>query len=177
MKCELAAALLHRPRVLFLDEPTIGLDVPKQRRIRGFIADYNRRSGATVLLTSHYMADVERLCRRVIVLHRGKVLFDGDLHALVERFGSQKTIVVQVEPGTLSDAEKTLAQFGKVVSVVEGQVTLRVAKSSTSDVAARILAALPVADLSIVDPTVEDAIDQVFTLGVADAPAESAHAG
>jgi ABC-type uncharacterized transport system ATPase subunit len=71
LKCELAAALLHRPRVLFLDEPTIGLDVPTQRRIRGFIADYNRRSGATVLLTSHYMANVERLCRRVIVLHLG----------------------------------------------------------------------------------------------------------
>jgi ABC-2 type transport system ATP-binding protein len=79
MKCEIAAALLHRPSVVFLDEPTIGLDVTMQRRIRSFIAEYNRRFGATVLLTSHYMADVEALCQRVIVIHHGKLLFDGDI--------------------------------------------------------------------------------------------------
>ena len=83
MKCEVAAALLHRPKVVFLDEPTIGLDVTMQRRIRSFIAEYNRRFVATVLLTSHYMADVEALCRRVVVIHHGKLLFDGDLSNLV----------------------------------------------------------------------------------------------
>ena len=79
MKMEIAGALLHRPKVLFLDEPTLGLDVTMQRRIRTFVAEYNRRYGATVLLTSHYMADVEALCKRVIVIHHGKLLFDGEL--------------------------------------------------------------------------------------------------
>src|SRR5574340_16513 len=96
MKCEIAAALLHRPQVVFLDEPTIGLDLTMQRRIRTFIAEYNRRFGATVLLTSHYMADVEALCRRVIVIHNGKLLFDGDLSDLVQKFTSHRTIVVQL---------------------------------------------------------------------------------
>ena len=92
MKCEIAAALLHRPQVVFLDEPTIGLDVTMQRRIREFLAEYNRRFGATVLLTSHYMADVEALCKRVVVIHHGRLLFDGDLSALVSRFTAHKTV-------------------------------------------------------------------------------------
>ena len=93
MKCELAVALLHEPQVLFLDEPTIGVDVTMQRRIREFVAAYNQRNGATVLLTSHYMADVEALCRRVIVIHHGRLLFDGLLAALVASFASHKTVV------------------------------------------------------------------------------------
>lgn len=97
MKCEIAAGLLHRPQVVFLDEPTIGLDVTMQRRIRSFIAEYNRRYGATVLLTSHYMADVEALARRVIVIHHGRLLFDGDLFDLVQQFTAYKTIIVQLE--------------------------------------------------------------------------------
>src|SRR5438128_33662 len=128
MKCELAAALLHRPSVLFLDEPTIGLDLTMQRRIRSFVADYNHRYGATVLLTSHYMADVERLCKRVIVLYRGQLLFDGDLRALVERVVSQKTIVIQLEPGV--GAANAFEGFGEVISAVEGRVTLRVPRSN-----------------------------------------------
>src|SRR5581483_818180 len=90
MKMEIVGALLHRPRVLFLDEPTIGLDVTMQHRIRVFIAEFNQRYGATVLLTSHYMADVEHLCKRVIVIHHGKILFDGSLSDLVTRFGGTK---------------------------------------------------------------------------------------
>ncbi|HEX6507712.1 MAG TPA: ATP-binding cassette domain-containing protein, partial [Chloroflexota bacterium] len=97
MKCEIAIALLHRPRVLYLDEPTLGLDVTMQRRIRTFIAEYNNRYEGTVLLTSHYMADVEALCRRVIVIHRGTLLFDGDLSRLIQRFSPHKTIVVDLE--------------------------------------------------------------------------------
>src|SRR5438132_2864207 len=92
MKVEVVGSLLHRPQVLFLDEPTIGLDVTMQRRIRSFIAEYNRRYGATVLLTSHYMADVEALCRRVVVIHHGRILFDGALAALSNQFAAHKTI-------------------------------------------------------------------------------------
>src|SRR5207249_6355244 len=92
MKVETAAALLHRPQVLFLDEPTIGLDVTMQKRIRSFVAEYNRRCGATVLLTSHYMADVQALCKRVIVIHHARLLFDGQLTALADGFAAYKTI-------------------------------------------------------------------------------------
>ena len=101
MKCEIAGSLLHAPAVLFLDEPTIGLDVAMQRRIRSFIAEYNARTGACVMLTSHYMADVEALCRRVIVIHQGRLLYDGDLSGLVQRFAAHKTITVELEEGAL----------------------------------------------------------------------------
>src|ERR671912_44508 len=99
IKCEIAGSLLHAPAVLFLDEPTIGLDVAMQRRIRSFIAEYNARTGACVMLTSHYMADVEALCRRVIVIHQGRLLYDGDLTGLVQRFAAHKTITVELEEG------------------------------------------------------------------------------
>jgi ABC-2 type transport system ATP-binding protein len=158
MKAEITAALLHLPRVLFLDEPTIGLDVTMQRRIRSFIAEYNRRHGATVLLTSHYMADVEALCRRVIVIHHGRLLFDGDLSALVTQFSSQKKIIV-----TLSDPGLDLSAYGEVVEVDGERVTLRVNKAETSRLTARLLADLPVTDLVVEDPPVEDVIDHVFT--------------
>jgi ABC-2 type transport system ATP-binding protein len=157
MKCEVAAALLHRPQVVFLDEPTIGLDVTMQHRIRGFIAEYNRRFGATVMLTSHYMADVEALCRRVIVIHRGRLLFDGDLSALVQQFTAHKTIVVQ-----LGDCSNDLRAYGEVVSCDEGTVTLRVPKAETARVTGRLLADLPVIDLTVEDPPIEEVIERVF---------------
>jgi ABC-2 type transport system ATP-binding protein len=158
MKCEIAAAMLHRPQVVFLDEPTIGLDVTMQRRIRTFITEYNRRSGATILLTSHYMADVEALCKRVIVIHHGKLLFDGDLSALVKRFTAHKTIVVQ-----LDDWQADLRAYGEVVDCQEGRVTLRVPKSETARITGRLLADLPVIDLLVEDPSIEEVIDLVFT--------------
>jgi ABC-2 type transport system ATP-binding protein len=111
--------------VLFLDEPTIGLDVTMQKRIRQFIAKYNRRTGATVLLTSHYMADVEALCKRVIVIHHGPLLFDGPLAALVEQFAAYKTIAV-----TLEDANVSLDAYGDVISHDGDKVTLRVPKAT-----------------------------------------------
>ena len=157
MKCEVAAALLHTPRVLFLDEPTLGLDVTMQRRIRAFVAEYNRRHGATVLLTSHYMADVEALCRRVIVIHHGVLLFDGDLTSLVQRFSPHKTITVEVE-----DPRADLSAYGEVAAAVDGQVTLRVPKAATPYVTARLLAELPVIDLTVEDPPIEDVIEHVF---------------
>jgi ABC-2 type transport system ATP-binding protein len=157
MKCEIAAALLHRPLVVFLDEPTIGLDVTMQRRIRAFIAEYNRRHGATVLLTSHYMADVVALSRRVIVIHHGRLLFDGDLSALVGRFTAHKTIVV-----SLGDCSADLSAYGEVVSCTDGDVTLRVPKAETARVTGRLLADFPVLDLTVEDPPIEEVIDRVF---------------
>ena len=161
MKCEIAAALLHRPKVLFLDEPTIGLDVTMQRRIRTFLAEYNRLHEATVLLTSHYMADVEALCKRVIVIHHGKLLYDGGLAGLVEQFSSYKTIVVDFLDKS-TERELGLQRFGQVVASNDGQLTLRVPKTETASVTGRLLAELPVADLTIEDPPIEEVIEHVF---------------
>ncbi len=160
MKCELAGALLHRPRVLFLDEPTLGLDVTAQRRIRGFIAEYAERHDATVLLTSHYMADVEALAERVIVIHHGVLLFDGALAGLVERFSPHKTLTVDLEH-PVSDLER----FGEVVSIDGLRVTLRVQKADAAMLTARLLAELPVVDLSVTDPPIDEVIDTVFATG------------
>ena len=160
MKCEIAVALLHHPKVLFLDEPTIGLDVTMQRRIRAFIGEYNRRYGATVLLTSHYMADIEALCRRVIVIHHGRLLYDGDLSGLSERFSPHKTIVVD-----LLDGAGNLSRYGEVVSSEEGRVELRVPKAETARVTSRLLSDLAVEDLTVHDPPIEDVIEQVFAQG------------
>jgi len=158
MKMEIVGSLLHRPKVLFLDEPTIGLDVTMQRRIRSFITEYNRRYGATVLLTSHYMADVEALCKRVIVIHFGKILFDGDLSRLVEQFSAYKTIGVTLDNGNID-----VSSYGEVVSQQGSHVTLRIPKAETPQVTARILAELHVDDLTVEDPTIEDVIDKVFS--------------
>jgi ABC-2 type transport system ATP-binding protein len=158
MKCEVAAALLHRPQVVFLDEPTIGLDVTMQRRIRAFIAEYNQRFGATVLLTSHYMADVEALCKRVVVIHHGKLLFDGELAALVKRFTGHKTIVVRLE-----DCQADLRPYGELVSCEDGLATLRVPKAETARTTERLLADLPVIDLTVEDPPIEEVIERVFS--------------
>jgi len=160
MKCEIAAALLHRPQVVFLDEPTIGLDVTMQRRIRSFLAEYNIRFGATVLLTSHYMADVEALCRRVIVIHHGKILFDGDLSGLVQQFTAHKTIVIQLERPDVD-----VSSYGQLISFDEGRYTLRVPKADTAHITERLLADLPVVDLLVEDPPIEEVIDQIFVQG------------
>ena len=161
MKVEIAGSLLHRPKVLFLDEPTIGLDVTMQRRIRNFIAEYNRRYGASVLLTSHYMADVVALCRRVIVIHHGKILYDGDLSGLVDKFSALKTIVL-----TVPDSSIDLSMFGEVTSREPSRVTLRVPRGDTSRVTAQVLASLPVSDLTVEDPPIEEVIEHVFAQGL-----------
>ena len=168
MKCEIAGSLLHYPAVLFLDEPTIGLDVAMQRRIRSFIAEYNVRTGACVMLTSHYMADVEALCRRVIVIHRGRLLFDGSLSALVTQFAADKVITIEMEDGTtISDADIAALVDGTVTGRTATGVTVRVAKAQTPVAAGRLLARLPVVDLTIEDPPIERVIEDVFA-----APAE-----
>jgi ABC-2 type transport system ATP-binding protein len=163
MKVETAAALLHRPQVLFLDEPTIGLDVTMQKRIRSFVAEYNARHGATVLLTSHYMADVQALCKRVIVIHHGRILFDGELAALATRFGADKTIGVTLKEGAPDRA--TFAPYGEVLGVEDGKVSLKVPRATAPEVAGRLLRDLSVADLTIEDPPIEDVIESVFATG------------
>lgn len=160
MKCEIAVALLHKPSVLFLDEPTIGLDVTMQRRIREFISDYNRRYGATVLLTSHYMADVEALCKRVVIIHQGHILFDGDLADLVTRFSPHKTIVVELETENAD-----LTSYGEVVESDGNRYSLRVPKSETPRITAKLLGDQPVIDLTVEDPPIEEVIEQVFSEG------------
>jgi len=157
MKCEIAAALLHRPTVVFLDEPTIGLDIMMQRRIRTFIAEYNRHFGATVLLTSHYMADVEALCKRVVIIHHGRLLFDGDLSLLVQKFTEHKTIILQI-----GDCQADLSSYGRVESCQDGRFTLRVPRAETARVTERLLAELPVIDLLVEDPPIEEVIERVF---------------
>jgi viologen exporter family transport system ATP-binding protein len=158
MKVEIVGALLHRPQVLFLDEPTIGLDVTMQKRIRGFVAEYNRRHGATVLLTSHYMADVEALCRRVILIHHGRILFDGALASLGDEVAAYKTIGVVLENG----AAAQLGAYGEIIHRDGERVTLRVPKAETSRVAARLLAEQQVLDLTIEEPPIEDVIELAF---------------
>ena len=157
MKCEIAVALLHRPQVLFLDEPTIGLDVTMQRRIRAFLAEYNRVHHTTVLLTSHYMADVQALCRRIIMIDHGRILFDGALQELIHRFSPHKTIVVELDRDTAD-----LSSYGEVVASEGSRHTLRVAKVDTPQVTARLLGDLPVSDLTVEDPPIEDVIERVF---------------
>lgn len=160
MKMEIIGALLHKPKILFLDEPTLGLDVTMQKRIRTFVAEYNKRYGATVLLTSHYMADVEALCKRIIVIHHGKLLFDGDLSKLVEKFSAFKTIGF-----TVDSAATDWSQFGDVVVAEGGRVTLRVPKEKTSAVTSRLLNDLAVEDLTVETAPIEDVIESVFAVG------------
>ena len=164
MKAETCGALLHRPAVLFLDEPTIGLDVTAQKRIRSFVAGYNERTGATVLLTSHYMADVQALCKRVIVIHHGRILYDGALAALGDRFAATKTIEVTLGDGQ-GGAPADLSGYGEVIGFDpdEGRTRLRVPRADAPRVTTRLLQDLPIADLTIEDPPIEDVIEQVFS--------------
>ncbi len=161
MKCELAASLLHRPRVLFLDEPTIGLDVSMQATVRGFVRAYNERWGATVLLTSHYMEDVVQLCPRVIVIDRGRLIYDGDLRALSQKLRPDKRIVVRFANGN-GAAREDLARYGQVVSLDAGQATVQVASEEVSAVVARMLGAFQVADLTVEDPPLEEVLSELF---------------
>ncbi|HYN87981.1 MAG TPA: ATP-binding cassette domain-containing protein [Ardenticatenaceae bacterium] len=160
MKCELAAALLHRPQVLFLDEPTIGLDITAQARIRGFLKEYNRRTGATILLTSHYMADVTALCDRIIIIHQGQLKYDGGIAELSRRIAPVKLIGLALRNGASSGLER----FGTLVpnENSDGKLFIQVQATEVADVTARLLSELPVQDLTIEDPPIEDVIERAF---------------
>jgi ABC-2 type transport system ATP-binding protein len=166
MKVEIAGALLHRPQMLFLDEPTLGLDIGMQRRIRAFIKAYNQQVGATVLLTSHYMADVEALCDRVILIDKGRIQFDGALSALVARFAPQKRVSLTFSEGAGLRADD-LAPFGTVVEWTGATAVLAVPRDQTAPVIARLLAEQPVIDLGIAEASIEDVIQQAFQDGAA----------
>ncbi|HEX2906342.1 MAG TPA: ATP-binding cassette domain-containing protein [Phototrophicaceae bacterium] len=164
MKCEVAAALLHRPAVLFLDEPTLGLDVSMQRRLRGFIAEYNRRSGATIILTSHYMADVVELCSRLIVIHQGKLIYDGGLQGLVERLAPFKLIRLTVDSERLNGDLK-LPEGVELTERQDGNLTVRARRTDAPAATAQLLATLPVIDLAVEEPPIEAVIDQIYQEG------------
>lgn len=159
MKCELAAALLHRPKVLFLDEPTIGLDVTMQVRIRDFIGEYNRRHGATIILTSHYMADVTALCERIIVIDKGKVLYDGNFRALIEKVAPYKILKLQFEQPV---TKEQVARFGNVESCDGMTAVLHVPRAKATETASRLLNEMQIDDVNFEDPPVEDIIRDVF---------------
>ena len=160
MKMEIVAALLHGPEVLFLDEPTIGLDVSMQRRLRRFILDYKKEHGATVLLTSHYMADVLAMAERVIVIDHGAILYDGRLAGLSEKFSTHKTVRVEA-----TDLPADLGRLGRVVERTPARATIEVERDRVSAVASHLLGAATVTDLSIEEVPLEDVIDRVFSDG------------
>ncbi|MBS3934219.1 MAG: ATP-binding cassette domain-containing protein [Truepera sp.] len=159
MKCELAAALLHQPKVLFLDEPTIGLDVNMQQAVRDFIAEYNARYGATVILTSHYMADVTALARRILVIDQGKLVFDGDFRALVERMAPQKVLKLRLRQPV--DAA-SLSRYATVRAQEQLQAELLVPRQEVARLAAKLLDELPIDDIGIEEVPIEEVIGRVL---------------
>ncbi|MFZ5829740.1 MAG: ABC transporter ATP-binding protein [Planctomycetota bacterium] len=163
MKMELIAALLHSPEVLFLDEPTIGLDVVAQHTIQTFLRDYQRERHVTILLTSHYMKDVLALCRRVVIIASGRIIYDGSLAGIVDRFAGQKIISLQMSNGQVPD---DLQRFGEVISVEAPRIRLRVARAVVPEVLPAMLAAHAVVDVSVEDPPLEEVIAEVFAQAI-----------
>lgn len=163
MKMELIAALLHRPRVLFLDEPTIGLDVISQKAVRSFLRDYNRKYKVTILLTSHYMADIKELCERVIVIHKGAKIYDGALKQLESASGTRKKIITFLpEPGPAFPPNWQSSHGETSYDTAAGKFTVCVPSENLVAVAQEILTAGPVADISIEDVPLEDVIAELF---------------
>jgi len=163
MKAELLAALLHRPAVLFLDEPTLGLDVNAQARVRRFLADINRRTGTTVLLTSHYMGDITALCPRVLLIHQGHLFFDGRLDALTERLTPCREVRLELaEPQPAA----AFAPFGALESLEGRRVRLLIPQEQLTGAVARLLAMFAVLDLEVSEPPIEELIGRLFQQGV-----------
>lgn len=160
MKCELIASLLHSPKVLFLDEPTIGLDVVMQKKIRDFIKEYNRRYKATILLTSHYMGDVKELCKRVIIIDKGKLVFDGLLSEITQKYVDHKLISVVL--GKTVDEEK-LKLIGEIKEFSYPKIVYFIQREKVSQITAKILEELPVVDLNVEESPIEDIIRELFT--------------
>ncbi len=160
MKMELIAALIHSPRVLFLDEPTIGLDVVMQKKMRDFIAAYNQLHKSTILLTSHYMEDVRQLAKRVIIIDHGKILYDGKLDSLVKKFAKHKVLSVVLDEYV---APEKLSEIGELVTYDFPKAVIRVPRSASNVAAADLLQKFPVDDLNIEEPDIEDIIRDVFT--------------
>jgi len=161
MKMELIASLLHQPKILFLDEPTIGLDVVSQKTVREFLREYNAKHKTTVLLTSHYMADIQELCKRVIIIDQGKISFDGQLSDVVDRFADFKLITIQFE-GTATYSAESVAKYGELVEQTPGTLTLKVKRDRVIPACKALLDELPVSDIDIQEVPIEDVIRKIF---------------
>lgn len=163
MKCELAASLLHKPSIVFLDEPTIGLDVNMQEAVRHFIGEYNRQYKATILLTSHYMADVTALCNRVMIINRGKLLYDGGITQLVDQHAPFKRInLIFSEEVTEQQLLIEIGDQGKLVVFDQWRAELEVGRGEVSNLSAKLLSKFPILDLTIEDPSMESVISRAF---------------
>ena len=161
MKMELIAALLHQPKVLFLDEPTIGLDVISQKTVREFLREYNSTRGTTILLTSHYMADIEALCKRVIIIDKGTLFFDGQLSDVLDRFADFKLITIQCD-ARKSCPREGLEKFGEIVEHTAATVKFKVKRDRVIPVCKALLDELPVSDIDIQEVPIEDIVRQIF---------------
>lgn len=159
MKCEFIGSLLHKPKIVFLDEPTIGLDVVTQRKVREFIKEYNKRYNATVILTSHYMDDVKEICNRLIIINHGSLLFDGELNAFVKQYANHK-ILVPIFNSQVTKEE--LERFGKIVEFEYPRAVLTIPHDQVSKIASELLAAYDIDDLDINEPELEDIIHTLF---------------
>ena len=169
MKAELMAALLHQPQVLFLDEPTLGLDVNAQVAVREFLREYNQRYQATVLLTSHYMADIAALCKRVLLIYQGELIYDGSLDGLLDRFAPYREVQIElINPVPVEDVNfhQFLSNYGEVESLTGQAVRLLVRRENLTTTVAKILAELEVQDLTVTDPPIEKIIGRVFRSGL-----------
>ena len=169
MKMELIASLLHQPRVLFLDEPTIGLDVISQKTVREFIRRHNAEHKTTILLTSHYMADIQELCKRVIIIDHGKIFFDGQLGKIVDRFADFKLVTIQCENADRFSAEQ-LGQYGEVTDKTSTGITLKVKRDRVIAVCKSLLDELPITDIDIQEIPIEDVIRRIFADNVGAIP-------
>ena len=168
MKAEMLAALLHRPQVLFLDEPTLGLDVNAQVAVRNFLQAYNQRYGATVLLTSHYMADITALCDRVLVIHQGSLIYDGLLEGLIDRFAPYREVSVEFDRQQTGDAQidaQMLAPYGELQALEGCKATFLVPAGELTDTVSKLLSRFTIQDLTVSEPPIEDIIGKVFQTG------------
>lgn len=159
MKCELTAALLHSPKIVFLDEPTIGLDVISQKNIRDFLTEYNRRTRATILLTSHYMEDIRRLCDRVVIIDHGKLIYDGSYNNLTDKYADTKRLEIVLSHKV--DPEK-FKPYGEITAVRESQINLSVDRKHSTKITAEILEKFPVEDLTIHEKDMEEIVSEIF---------------
>jgi len=160
MKCELIAQLLHNPKILFLDEPTIGLDVIMQKKLREFIKEYNKKFNATIILTSHYMDDVKELCKRVIVIDHGRLLFDGNLTDVIKKYSQKKLLSITFSHSYPLDE---LKKWGEITFHDNQQVNLEVLREKSNMVAAQLLKEYDVVDLNIEEPPIEEIIRSLFS--------------
>jgi ABC-2 type transport system ATP-binding protein len=161
MKMELIASLLHRPKILFLDEPTIGLDVVSQKTVREFLREHNAKNKTTILLTSHYMADIQALCKRVIIIDKGTIFFDGRLSDVLDRFADHKLITIRCE-GNVDCPADSLTKYGEVVERTQGQIQLKVKRDRVIAVCKALLDELPVSDIDIQEVPIEEVIRKIF---------------